>query len=149
MSLILKYAGTQGDVGLILTATLINDQAQITASNIPLTEIGTSGLFISNNLLEVGETFENGLNKGTYLIRVIGESNEQRGVGVLEWDGTEEITSNDIKDRLWEEIEKKEIRDALGVSGDKAVASGGQLQKKSEEPYNKWQDTNDINKVGR
>lgn len=38
--------------------------------------------------------------------------------------------------------EKDQWRDALGVDGDKSVARGGQLQKKSEAPYNNTIDTN-------
>lgn len=44
----------------------------------------------------------------------------------------------------WTDIEKKQIRDALGVDGDKAVSRGGQLQEKSEYPYNSTINTNDI-----
>jgi len=41
----------------------------------------------------------------------------------------------------WTVIEKKQIRDALGIDGDKRVARGGQLQKKGEAPFNSTIDT--------
>lgn len=45
----------------------------------------------------------------------------------------------------WTNPEKKQIRDALGVDGDKAVAKGGQLQQKSEYPNNSTVNTQTIN----
>lgn len=136
------YPGTQGDTGLTLTASLLDIEGTTIQENIPLVEVGTTSLFVSNDLQEVGEPFENGLAKGDYIVRILGESSEQRGLGHFSWDGKKQITNVTIDDKLWTEIEKMQIRDAQGIDGDKRVARDGQLQKKSEEPNNDIIDTN-------
>jgi hypothetical protein len=45
----------------------------------------------------------------------------------------------------WSLSEKKQIRDSLGIDGDKQIAKGGQLQEKSESPFNSTINTNTIN----
>ena len=47
----------------------------------------------------------------------------------------------------WTIVERKQIRDAVGIDGDKKVARGGQLQKKSEYPNNDAVDSTELNHV--
>lgn len=66
----------------------------------------------------------------------------------LIWDGLKEITLADLTGDAsglgLSEDNIKELRDALGLSGAKKLAKGGQLQKKSEYPYNNTVDSTDI-----
>lgn len=71
---------------------------------------------------------------------------QQNQVQIISNNSAGLVVSNNSNNQssTWEDNEKKQIRDALGIDGDKHIATGGQLQKKSEYPYNLTIDTKDI-----
>jgi len=139
----LKYYGTSYENGLTLKIDMFNSEGIPAIQDIVLTEtVLNSCVYISEDILQ-GVT----LKVGVYVSRVKDSKGVFLGFDEIIFNGVREITLLELK--FMTELELMQLRDALGIDGDKAVASRGQLQKKSEEPYNKWQDTNDINKVGR
>ena len=132
----IKYYNTAHETGLTLKANLYNSQGVIVQANIPLSEV--NGVFISGEIQPP--------SVGVYVVRIIDSQGNFLGHGEIAWDGIREIDLNTVNQKLWTEVEKMQIRDAQGIDGDKMVARNGQLQKKSEYPYNKTIDSKTITK---
>lgn len=136
--MVIKYFSTSSEVGLTLTVNLYSNQGSLIYSGLPMTEV-SDGVYSTGNIFEVNPV----LPLGRYVVRIINEG-EFLGHGTIYWDGVTEIDPNTIDAKLWSEREKMQIRDAQGIDGDKMVARNGQLQKKSEYPYNETIDTKNI-----
>lgn len=135
----IKYFGTSWEIGLTLSVTIYNKDGIAVGVPYSLTETAIdSGIYISEEI----NNLDGNLPKGVYTSIVKDIENIRRGFDEFIWDGSKEATLTDIK--LWTAQEQAEIRDALGITGDKSVANGGQLQKKSELPYNGIIDTTSI-----
>lgn len=137
----IKYFGTSWEIGLTLSATIYNRNGVMIGTSHPLTETALeSGIYISdeiNNSIGI-------MPRGIYVSVVTNVDGERMGFDEFAWDGANDINKETIDAKLWNELEKMQVRDALGVDGDKVVASEGQLQKKSEYPHNSTIDTNTI-----
>lgn len=97
---------------------------------------------------------ESSVVAGQIVVRGIGKLIDTLGNPILtgNWNGAtiinELLTAGDTGggsgEADWTTNEKKQMRDALGIDGDKRVARDGQLQEKSEQPNNDIINTNDI-----
>lgn len=135
----LKYYGTSYENGLTLNIDLFNSKGVPVIENIPLTEtVISSSVYISGNILD-----GIALAPGVYVTRVKDATGVFLGFDELIFNGVREITLLELK--FMSELELRQLRDALGIDGDKMVARDGQLQKKSESPYNTIIDTTDFN----
>jgi len=92
---------------------------------------------------------------GQYTVQLEGSNNDiwDVGGGILVQNQVQVIPTNSAGlitsgsgagQGSWNTAERKQLRDALGIDGDKTIAKGGQLQKKSEYPYNSTIDTKEI-----
>lgn len=136
----LKYWGTAYEKGLTLTADLFDLEGAVIYTGFAMTETAIdSAIYKTINVLDTLGT----LDAGIYVVRIIDSvSGDFIGHQELIFNGVEEITLFQL--RFLTDIELMQLRDALGIDGDKILAKGGQLQKKSESPYNDIIDTTNI-----
>lgn len=136
----IRYSGQIGEEGLSMDGQIVEEGGVL--FTLPLTETSlNSAFYISADFPGIGES----LNRGLYVVRVKDNTNNiYRGQGNLIWDGVKEISILDLDNSSFTREEIMQIRDALGIDGDKMVAREGQLQKKSEYPYNEIIDTTKI-----
>jgi|AntDeeMinimDraft_6_1070357.scaffolds.fasta_scaffold11784_2 hypothetical protein len=139
----IKYWGYTHEKGREFKADIFDREGEPVISNISLTEtvVDTSAIYISEDLLDTN----NSLEAGIYVERVVEIDNGEEIIvshREMLFDGLKELSLLDVS--LLSENETMQLRDSLGIDGDKMVARNGQLQKKSEYPYNSTIDTNDI-----
>lgn len=135
----IKYFGTEDDIGLTLTASLFNNEGYPLYQGFTMQETGNNtAIYISEDIF----TKINFLPPGVYVTRVQNDKGEFLGYDEIIYDGSKQISLLDIQ--FMTDREKMQLRDALGIDGPKTIAKNGQLQKKSEYPYNSTVDTNDI-----
>jgi hypothetical protein len=134
----IKYFGFEYEKGLTLTASIFDKEGNPIQQNIAMIETGVDTcIYKTDNVLSTLS-----LSAGIYVTRIQNEEGEFLGYDEVIFNGVREITLLELK--FMSELELKQLRDALGIDGDKMVARDGQLQKKSEYPYNSTIDTNDI-----
>lgn len=135
----IKYFGTEYEVGLTLISSIFNSEGYPLYQGFPMIETGNdTAIYISEDIFNY-ITF---LPPGVYITRVQNSKGEFLGYEEVIYDGEKQITLLDIQ--FMTDREKMQLRDALGIDGAKTVAKEGQLQKKSEYPYNSTIDTNNI-----
>ena len=109
----------------------------------------TAGNNMSIDCLSGSVLLDSTCTAGTIVIRGVVELTDNSGAGctVITSGTVTELASISVGniDSDWTTQERKQIRDALGVDGDKSVAKGGQLQEKSEYPNNSTVNTQTIN----
>ena len=121
------------------------------------TEVTVAGTTFAR-AIEILAPYSVEFEDGQYTVQLLGSNNNIFDVqaGILAQNQVQVIPTNSAGlivttnnnmtgSGTWEEAEKKQIRDALGIDGDKAVAKGGQLQEKSEYPNNSTINTQTIN----
>lgn len=135
----IKYFGTAYEKGLTLTVSLFDSDGTPVYEGFPMTETGTdTAIYRTDNIFETIPS----LSAGIYITRVQDSSGNFLSYGELIFNGLKEITLMELK--FLNEKELMQLRDALGIDGDKMVAREGQLQKKSEYPYNEVIDSTNI-----
>lgn len=136
----LKFWGKEWQKGLTLTADLYSTEGDLLHADFPMTEtvVGSSAIYRTANIFNTIDP----LKAGIYVVRVK-NSSDSTFVAHYEliFNGAREITLLELKFLTNKEL--MQLRDALGLDGDKMVARDGQLQKKSEAPYNNTVDTNE------
>jgi hypothetical protein len=134
----IKYFGTANEKGLTLTASLFTSEGDVVHQGFSLVETGVNtAIYKTDNIFDTIEP----ISAGIYVARIEDSSGVFRGFQEIIFNGVREITLLELK--FLTEKELMQLRDALGLDGDKRVAKGGQLQKKSEAPYNNTIDTNE------
>lgn len=121
------------------------------------TEVTVAGTTFAR-AIEILAPYSVEFEDGQYTVQLLGSNNNIFDVqgGILVQNQVQVIPTNSAGlivstnagmggSGSWDEAEKKQIRDALGVDGEKKVATGGQLQEKSEYPFNSTINTNTIN----
>jgi hypothetical protein len=137
----IKYFGTSWETGMTLTAKIYDYDGQEVGTGHSMTETApNTGIYATGNIIDQNDP----LSKGLYVSIIEDASGIRRGYNEFIWDGIKEVTLDTLDNNTWTPEEMRQIRDALGVDGDKSVATDGQLQKKSEEPYNNIVDTNKL-----
>jgi hypothetical protein len=134
----IKYFGTAEETGLVLTASLFNNEGDVVYQGFYMTETGTG-----TSIYKTGDIFAtiDPIPAGIYIARIKDVVNNVfLGYDEIIFNGVKEVTLLDIK--FMTDRELMQLRDALGIDGNKFIARGGQLQKKSEAPYNNIIDTN-------
>lgn len=136
----IKYFGAAYEKGLSLTASLFTLEGVPVHQGFPMTETGVeTAIYITSNIFSVIDP----INPGIYVIRIEDSEGEFLGYDEVIFNGMKEVTLLDMK--FMTEKELMQLRDAIGIDGDKMVARNGQLQKKSEYPYNNVIDTSTLN----
>lgn len=136
----IKYSGQIGEEGLSMEGHIVDEGAVLFTLPLIETTVG-SAFYVSAVFPQIGQS----LSRGLYVVRVKdNDNNIYRGQDKLIWDGVKEISLLDLDNSSFTVEEVMQIRDALGIDGDKMVAREGQLQKKSEAPYNEIIDTTKI-----
>lgn len=140
----IKYFGTAYEKGLTLTLSIFDKEGQEVGTGHTMTETGVnSSIYKTEDIRDPA----NPLPKGLYVSRIQDTvAGAFLGYNNFIWDGVKEVTLETLDKNAWSEEEMMQLRDALGIDGDKAVASGGQLQTKSESPHNEYVNTNKLNK---
>jgi hypothetical protein len=134
----IKYFGFEYEKGLILNASIFDKEGNPIQQNITMIETGVDTcIYKTDNVLSTLS-----LSAGIYVIRIQNEEGEFLGYDEIIFNGVREITLLELK--FMSELELRQLRDALGIDGDKMVARDGQLQKKSEYPYNTVVDTREL-----
>jgi hypothetical protein len=82
----LQFYGLLADTGLTVTARVYNESGSPVGSDVTCSEVGSTAIYIGDMPSAAA---------GTYGVRFIA-SGEAVGSGVIEWDGTQEITGRDI-----------------------------------------------------
>jgi len=119
------------------------------------TQVTVAGTTFARTI-EILDPYSVEFEDGAYSVQLLGSNNNIFDIqnGILVQNQVQVIPTNSAGlivspilggASTWEEAEKKQIRDALGVDGNKRVAKGGQLQEKSEYPNNSTINTNIIN----
>lgn len=135
----IKYYGTSDEKGLNLSVSLFDREGIPVFQNFPMTETGTNtAIYKTENVFNTIPP----INAGVYVSRVEDSNGNFLGYDEIIFNGARIITLLDLK--FFTEKELMQLRDALGIDGDKMVARRGQLQKKSEYPDNTIIDTNEI-----
>lgn len=137
----LKYWGKAWQKGLTLTADLYKSDGTPVYTGFPMTETveGESAIYSTANVFNTIPM----LSAGIYVCRIIDSSDgEFVGHSEIIFNGAREITLLELK--FFTDKELMQLRDALGLDGNKLIAKGGQLQKKSEAPHNNIVDTNKL-----
>lgn len=134
----IKYWGKEWEKGLSLTADLFDNEGNLVHSGFILTETvaGSSAIYRSASIFDTLAP----LSTGMYVVRIQDSQGRFLDCRELAFNGVKEVTPLEFK--FWSEENQMEFRDALGLTGAKKVATGGQLQKKSEAPHNEIVDTN-------
>ncbi len=136
----IKYFGKDNEGELALVVDLFDNDVNPIISGLTMTQIaGTTFYKTASIFLSIPS-----LAKGTYVVIIRETTGKSRGHFEFDWNGTNVVNKNEINDKLFSHGEKRQLRDAIGIDGDKSIATGGQLQKKSESPYNNSVDTNEI-----
>ena len=135
----IKYFGTSWEKGLTLTASLFNNEGAVIHQGFPMIETGVDTAIYTTQ--DIFDTISR-MMPGIYVTRIESLQGEFLGYDEVIFNGIREITLLDIK--FMTEQELMQLRDALGIDGNKMVAAGGQLQKKSEAPHNNIIDTNNL-----
>jgi hypothetical protein len=140
--MIIKYFGTSWETGLTLTTKIFDYNGQEVGTGHALTETGVdTAIYKTESIIDEN----NILPKGVYVARVQDDtSGNFLGYDTFIWDGIKEVTLATLDTNTWTEQEMMQIRDALGIDGNKSVATGGQLQYKSEEPQNSVVNTTNL-----
>ncbi len=86
----LQFYGLIAQTGLALVARVYTDLGAQVGADVSCSEVGTSSIYI-------GDMPSTGA--GTYAVRFV-SSGEVVGSGIIEWDGTQEVTGNDIIARI-------------------------------------------------
>lgn len=138
----IKYFGTSWEKGLTLVTKLFDHEGSQVGSDHAMTETGVdSAIYRTENVIDENAI----LPKGVYVGRIEDTiSGTFLGFNTFIWNGVKEVTLETLDKNTWTEQEMMQIRDAFGIDGDKMVAREGQLQKKSEAPYNSIIDTTKI-----
>lgn len=138
----IKYFGTSWEKGLALTTKVFDYEGIEVGIGHTMTETGVdSAIYKTENIIDENDI----LVKGLYVARIQDTiAGTFLGYNTFIWDGVKEVTLATLDTNTWTEEEMMQIRDAVGIDGDKSVASGGQLQKKSESPYNQTIDTTNL-----
>lgn len=138
----IKYFGTAYEKGLTLTLSIFDKEGQEVGTGHTMTETGVdSAIYRTENVIDENAI----LPKGVYVGRIEDTiSGTFLGFNTFIWNGVKEVTLETLDKNTWTEQEMMQIRDAFGIDGDKMVAREGQLQKKSEAPYNSIIDTTKI-----
>jgi hypothetical protein len=137
----LKYWGAEYEKGLTLTADLYTTEGEPIHTGFTMTEtvIDSSAIYATDNIFDTISV----MKAGIYVIRIVDAiSGCFLGHRELIFNGAKEISLLEIK--FMTQPELMQLRDALGIDGDKLIAKDGQLQKKSEGPYNNIVDTNKL-----
>jgi hypothetical protein len=124
----IKYWGTEYEKGLTLTASLFDKEGDPIVQGIPMQETAVDSAIYKT------DTINTVLSPGVYVTRIIDNEGSFIGHEEILYNGFREVTLLELK--FMSETELMQLRDALGLDGDKMVARGGQLQNKSEAPYN-------------
>ena len=133
----IKYWGAEYERGLILTADLFDTEGNRVLAGLPMEETGVdTAIYKTQNITTI-------LAPGVYVTRIIDADGNFIGHDELIFNGIREVTLLELK--FMSEKELMQLRDALGIDGNKMVARDGQLQKKSEFPYNKIIDSQNFN----
>jgi hypothetical protein len=140
--MIIKYFGTSWETGMTLTTKIFDYNGQEVGTGHAMTETGVdTAIYKTDSIVDEN----NMLPKGVYVARTQDDIDGTfLGYGTFIWDGIKEVTLETLDTNTWTDQEMMQIRDALGIDGNKAVATGGQLQYKSEEPSNELVNTNII-----
>jgi hypothetical protein len=129
----IKYWGAEYEKGLLLTADLFDKEGTPVLQGISMQETAVdSAIYITDNI-------NTALPPGVYVTRIIDNEGNFIGHDEILYNGLREVTLLELK--FMSETELMQLRDALGLDGDKMVARGGQLQNKSEAPYNEMVNT--------
>lgn len=132
----IKYFGLEDEKGLELTVSIFDREGVPVEEAIPMTETGENTcIYKTDNVL----LLTGNLNAGIYVTRVQNSDGAFLGYDEIIFNGVKEITLLELKFMTTQEL--MQLRDALGIDGNKMVARNGQLQKKSEYPANKIVDT--------
>lgn len=136
----LKYWGLDWQKGLSLTADLYDNEGIPIYKGFPMSETvnNDSAIYRTENIFDTIPL----IGAGIYVVRIITESGEFIGHQEIIFNGIREVTLLELK--FMSEKELMQLRDALGIDGDKMIAKDGQLQKKSEYPYNNTIDSRKI-----
>lgn len=136
----IKFWGKEYQKGLNLTANLYNTEGDLVHQGFVMTEtvLGESAIYKTANIFDTISP----ISAGIYVVRIVEDNNLFIAHEEIIFNGVRDITLLELK--FMSEKELKQLRDALGIDGDKSVARDGQLQKKSEYPYNSTIDTNNI-----
>lgn len=134
----------------------VNEGSVYTRTHVHNSEVTVAGTTFARTI-EIIPPYSVEFEDAKYTVQLIGSNNNifdtqngilnQNQVQVIPTNSAGLIVSSTLSfgASTWEEVEKNQIRDALGIDGNKAVARGGQLQEKSEYPNNSTINTNDIN----
>lgn len=132
----IKYWGAEYETGQTLTADLFDTEGTPVVTGLAMTETGT------NTAIYKTEAITTLLSPGIYVARIIDDEGFFLGHNEIIFNGLKEVTLMELK--FLTETELMQLRDALGIDGDKMVARSGQLQKKSEYPTNELVDSTKI-----
>jgi hypothetical protein len=125
----IKYFGTSYEKGLNLKVNIFDSDGSIVVPDLSMTETGT------NTAVYKTDNYVGALDPGLYVARVENVTDgTYLGFEDIIFNGMRQVTLLELK--FLTEVELMQLRDAVGIDGDKMVARGGQLQNKSEAPYN-------------
>ncbi|MEL6361717.1 MAG: hypothetical protein AAFR21_11585 [Pseudomonadota bacterium] len=82
----LQFYGLIAQTGLTVVARVYTDAGAQVGGDVACPEVGSSAIYIGDMPAAVS---------GTYAVRFVSDG-EVVGAGVIEWDGTQEVTGNDI-----------------------------------------------------
>lgn len=134
----LKYWGKAYETGLTLTADLFDNEMNLIHSGFSMSELNTSNYATTNIFTVISP-----ISAGIYVMRIKDSvTGDYLGHEEFVFNGTKVLNLLDIQ--FLTDKEKMQLRDALGLDGDKVLAKGGQLQMKGEGPYNATVNTNKI-----
>lgn len=127
----IKYYGTSNEKGLNLTVSVFDKEGVPVFEKFPMVETGTNTAIYKTENVFNRISF---MNPGVYISRIEDSEGHFLGYDEIIFNGVREVSLLDLK--FMTQGELMQLRDALGIDGDKMVARDGQLQKKSEYPYN-------------